>query len=43
VWISATAFQWVRIQIAVEFQPAFLLLPFSAAFRPSLGLEIDWP
>lgn len=43
VWVSATAFQWVRIQIAVEFQPAFLLLPFSAAFRPSLGLEIDWP
>lgn len=43
VYLSGTLFQWLRLQLGVEFQPKFLALPSSAALRPALGFEIDWP
>jgi hypothetical protein len=43
VYLAATLVQWVRLQVGVEVLPPMRGLPLDARFKPSLGVEIDWP
>jgi predicted acylesterase/phospholipase RssA len=43
VYVAGTVVQWARLQLGVEILPPMRGLPFDARFKPSLGVEIDWP
>lgn len=42
-WAAVTAFQYLRLQLGVEYLPGLRGLPPEVSLRPTLGLQLDWP
>lgn len=42
-FVAVTVFQWVRGQLAFDVLPPMRGLPWAFEFRPSIGVELDFP